>query len=71
MFEESAAKNHIVCLTTPSTITLQKYKVKVSHTKISSIFPLNKNAFTEPHNYPINLLSSVNKNLGYFLFSSC
>ena len=49
------AKNQIVCLTTSWTIPLRKDKVKISHTKISHNFSRNKNASTEPHNYPINL----------------
>ena len=60
------AKNQILCLTTSFTIPLHKDKVKVSHTKINHIFSHNKNASAEPHNYPIKLVFSVNKNLIYF-----
>ena len=56
------AKNQIVCLITSWTIPLRKDKVKISHTKISHIFSRSKNPSTEPHNYPINLVLSVNKN---------
>ena len=49
------AKNQIVCLTASFTIALGKDTVKVSHAKFNCIFSINKNASTEPHNYPINL----------------
>ena len=63
IFEESACQNSNRLLTTSFKMALQKNKIKVSHTKINHIFPRNKNGSTEPHNYPINLIFSVNKNL--------
>ena len=66
MFEEEYAKNQIICWTTCFTVALQKYQVKVSHAKISRIFSPNKNASTEPHNYPLNLFFSLNKDLVCF-----
>ena len=56
------AKNQIACFNASFTITLGKDKVKVSHAKVNHIFACNKNASTEPHNYPMNLSFSVNKN---------
>ena len=59
-------KNQIVCLKKSFAISLRKDKVKVSQVKISCVFSCNKNASTEPHNYPLNPVFSVNKNLVYF-----
>ena len=64
--KNQCAKSQTVCLTTSFKMVLRKNKIKVSHTKINHIFPRNKNVSTEPHNYPINLVLSVNKNLVYF-----
>ena len=58
-------KNQIICLTASFIIALRKDKLKVSHARIN-IFWCNKNASTEPHNYPINLVFAVNENLVYF-----
>ena len=66
MFEESACQNSNRLLTTSFKMALRKNKIKFSHTKINHIFPCNKNGSTESHNYPINLIFSVNKNLVYF-----
>ena len=60
------AKNQTVCLTTNFTVALRKDKVKVGLAKINHIFSRNKNASTEPPNYPINLVFSVNENVVNF-----
>ena len=60
------AKNYIICLTACFTVASQKDKVEASHAKISRNFSHHKNASTEPHNYPLNLFFTVNKNVVFF-----
>ena len=49
------AKNQVIWLNASFMMAFWKNKIKVRHTKIYHIFLRNKNASTEPHNYPINL----------------
>ena len=66
MFQESACQETNCLLNYLFHNDLTKNKAKVSYIKITHIFSSNKIASTESHNYPINLVFSVNKNLVYF-----